>query len=120
MLANGLLGLAVAGCSALLLYPPSRGGFYPQCPIYEFLHIQCPGCGATHALAALLHGRLAEAMRLNPFFVVLLPFALAAAAECYRRAMRMGEFRWPQMPPAAMYAMLASAAVFTVARNLVG
>jgi Protein of unknown function (DUF2752) len=119
-LANALLALGVLACAALYVWPPGRTGFYPACPIHEYLHIDCPGCGATRALAALLHGRLGEAMRLNALFVLMLPFGLAGGTECYRRAVRAGEFRWPVAPGAAVYAGLAVAAVFIVVRNVFG
>jgi hypothetical protein len=116
--AHALLAVAVLLCAALFFYPPARWSFYPACPIHQMFGIECPGCGATRALAALLHGRLLEAMRLNALFVLLLPCALAGAIECYRRALRPESFRWPQPPAAAVYATLAAAAVFTVIRNL--
>jgi hypothetical protein len=118
-LAHLLLGSALLLCALLLIYPPTRTGFYPTCPIHQFLGIDCPGCGATRALAALLRGRLAEALRLNALFVLLLPVALAGAFESYRRAMRPGVFHWPQPPVPALYATLAAAAIFTVARNVI-
>jgi Protein of unknown function (DUF2752) len=117
-LANALLAAAILLCAMLLLYPPTRVGFYPLCPIHQYFGILCPGCGATRALAALLHGRVSEALRLNALFVLLLPVALAGAAESYRRALRTGTFRWPHPPAATLYATLAAAAVFTLARNL--
>ena len=90
LLAHLLLGSALLLCAMLLLYPPTRFSFYPACPIHEFLGFDCPGCGATRALAALLRGHLAEALHLNPLFVLLLPAALAIAVESYRRAIRPG------------------------------
>ena len=51
-------------------------------------------------------------------FVVLLPFALGGAVECYRRAVRVEEFRWPKVPDAGLYVTLAIAVLFMVARNL--
>jgi hypothetical protein len=105
-------------CVALLHWPPGQSSFYPACPIHQWLGVECPGCGATRALAALLHGRLMEALHLNALFVLLLPCALALAVESYRRATRPGSFRWPQPPAPALYATLIAAAIFTVARNL--
>jgi len=116
--AHALLAAAALLCAALFFYPPTQASFYPTCPIHRIFGIECPGCGATRALAALLHGRLMEAVRLNALFVLLLPYALAAAVECYRRALRAEGVRWPQPPPAAVYAALGAAAVFAVARNL--
>jgi len=116
--AHGLFAGALLLCGVLLACPPAQSGFYPACPIREYLHIECPGCGATRALAELLHGRLREALGLNALFVLLLPFALAAAVESYRRALRPGRFRWPAPPTSVLYATLAAAAVFTVARNV--
>jgi hypothetical protein len=118
-LANALLAAGVLACVALYAWPPAAVSFYPVCPIHEYLHIDCPGCGATRALAALLHGGLGEAMRLNALFVLMLPFGLIGGTECYRRAMRAGEFRWPAPPVPAVYATLTVTAVFMVARNVV-
>jgi hypothetical protein len=104
--------------TVLLLFPPAQYNFYPRCPIHELLHLQCPGCGATRALAALLRGHLAEAMRLNAVVTLLLPLAAAYGIVCYRRFLQHKAIRWPQPPPAAIYAALTLAAVFTVIRNL--
>lgn len=119
-LAHAVLAAGLLMCAMLYAWPPTQSSFYPACPVHELLHIECPGCGATRALAALLRGRLVEAMRLNALFVLLLPVGLGGAAECYRRAVWEGEFRWPVMPARAMYATLVAAAVFTVVRNVVG
>lgn len=44
------------------------------CPSYTLLHILCPGCGATRAVQALLHGNVLLALRQNlsvPVMIVL-------------------------------------------------
>jgi hypothetical protein len=113
------LAVVLAVCVVLLVCPPGRMSFYPACPIHQFLGIDCPGCGATRALAALLRGHLMEALRFNALFVLLLPAALAGAIESYRRALRPGQFRWPHLPTPALYATIAAAVIFTVARNVI-
>jgi hypothetical protein len=109
--------LAVA-VTILLLFPPAQYSFYPQCPIHEYLHLQCPGCGATRALAALLRGHFVEALHLNAITTLLLPLAAAYGILCYYHLLHRKPLRWPQLPPAAIYSTLAIAAIFTLLRNL--
>jgi Protein of unknown function (DUF2752) len=102
----------------LLRFPPALYSFYPHCPIHQHLHILCPGCGTTRALAALLHGNIGEALHLNALTTLLSPAALVYAAACYRQIFTRRPIHLPQPPRAAIYATLAATAVFTVARNL--
>src|ERR1700723_451278 len=104
-----VLSLATA---VLLLFPPARFSFYPQCPIHEYLHLQCPGCGGTRALVALLHGHLAQAFHFNALFTLLLPLAAARSILCYIRFLQRKPLRWPQASPLAMHAALAVTAAF--------
>lgn len=110
---------AVAIAAAVLLrFPPDRYSFYPVCPVYRYLHVQCPGCGATRALAALLHGRLTEALRLNALTTLLTPFAAMYAAVCYRRFLQCEPLQLPQLPRPAVYTSLVAAVLFAIVRNL--
>jgi len=102
----------------LLRFPPAQYSFYPRCPIHELFHLQCPGCGATRAIAALLRGHFTEAMSLNALITLLLPFAAAYGILCYCRLLQRKDLRWPQPRPAVIYAAFAMATVFTVIRNL--
>jgi hypothetical protein len=110
--------IATLAIAILLRFPPALYGFYPRCPLHQYLHIICPGCGATRALATLLRGNLAEAFRLNALITLLAPVALFYAAACYRSILARRPLSLSQPPPSAVYATLAIAAVFTVARNL--
>ncbi|MEO6983664.1 MAG: DUF2752 domain-containing protein [Edaphobacter sp.] len=112
--------------TVLLRFPPTQYSFYPQCPIYSMFHLQCPGCGTTRALAALLHGHLGTALRLNALTTLMLPVTMAYAALCYRRYLhgylrgqvRAVPFRWPHLPPIGIYTALAIATLFAILRNL--
>jgi len=106
------------GAAVLLRFPPGQYSFYPQCPIYRYLHIQCPGCGTTRALAALLHGNVTEALRLNAFTTFLIPFAALYTAACYRRFLQRKPIQLPRLPHSAVYVTLALAAIFSIVRNL--
>ncbi len=98
--------------------PPSTTTFYPQCPIHTFLHLLCPGCGSTRALAALLRGHLAEALHLNALTTCALPAALAYALYRVSPTHRSP----PPLSPATRSILLCLgfgvAAIFTVVRNL--
>ena len=116
--ATAPLALLAAGAAALLRFPPDDSTFYPQCPIFAALHLECPGCGGTRALASLLHGHVSEALHFNALITLMLPFALAYGIVCYRRLLRDKFFCWPQLPMAAIYTATAAAGLFAILRNL--
>jgi hypothetical protein len=117
-LAN-LVALAVAAAAWVLLrFPPISSRFYPRCPIFFWLHRYCPGCGGTRAIAALLHGRLNEAMQWNAMVVLFFPFAAVFLALTYQRAMKATPFLWPTIPGSLLKLSLVLIGIFTVVRNL--
>lgn len=85
-----LIGVAVAGAAiAWIVYAfdPSASHFFPRCMFHQLTGLQCPGCGGTRALHALLHGDLRTALRYNALFVAGTPlFTLGAATGQHRRA----------------------------------
>ncbi len=119
-IARALAPLAAVACVAaiLLWFPPEQYHFYPQCPVYALFHIECPGCGTTRALAAMLHGSIGQALRMNALTTLLLPIATIYAALCYGRYLRRQPLRLPKVPVQATYAGIAAALVFMVLRNL--
>ncbi len=113
--------LVVAGLALVVLwrFPPELYGFYPRCPVHEYLHLECPGCGTTRAISALLHGDPAAALRCNALAILfVLPLAAGYCAVALRRALAATPFQWPVVPVPAVYAAVAVVAVFTVVRNL--
>lgn len=84
MLAALLAGAAIA----VLAYAvdPIGAKWMPKCAFHAFTGLQCPACGFTRALHALLHGHLLEALRYNYFFIISIPVAAAVAftswSEC--------------------------------------
>lgn len=118
-LACALAGGAV-GVFLLYKFPTSSVDYYPWCPIHTSTGLLCPGCGATRALEALVHGHLAQALALNPLVTLLLPLLLLYCSEAYRRAAfgNAGETAWPTLPRALVPMLLGVATLFTVVRNL--
>ena len=110
--------LAATALIALRSLSPSQLRWLPACPVRQHFHLLCPGCGATHALLALLHGRLAEAWSDNPAFILLLLYPTACAAIAALRYQRGARRPWPETPRALPAAALAAALVFGILRNL--
>jgi Protein of unknown function (DUF2752) len=117
--ANLAAAAMLAGALVLYTFAPEQYGFYPRCPLYRFAHMYCPGCGATRALAALLHGHLAQALNYNALVVVLVPFALAYLLHAYWSVMRNRKLSRPSIPVPVTAGLAGVAAVFTIVRNVV-
>jgi hypothetical protein len=101
--------LLPVGIAALFLLDPEETSGFPRCPVFALTGWKCPGCGTARALHAALHGRLADALRLNAALPVA--FALVAFAVAFpRRALR----------PAFAWAVLALVVAWGVARNVLG
>jgi hypothetical protein len=111
---------SLAGAGVLYEFPPEQYHFYPQCPIFKYLHVYCPGCGATRAVAALLHLRVTEALHYNALVVSLSPLLLAYFAAAYWKAARHEVFIWPRVPAMGLMAVLVMSVAFGVLRNLLG
>lgn len=121
--ANGLfagivLGAAALGVGAVIFFfNPTTHAFYPVCKFHQLTGLNCPGCGATRALYALLHGNFLTALRDNALFV----FALAAGLV-YGMWFMVRKFRGRPgseiFPAKFLWPALAVALVFTVLRNL--
>jgi Protein of unknown function (DUF2752) len=116
--AAGVLGATALGAGAVLFFfNPSTHGFYPSCLFHRLTGLNCPGCGGTRAMYALLHGDWRLALKDNALFVALLAATAARGAWFARGTIRhrpIGQF----FPTKWLWPLLAVAVVFTVLRNL--
>ena len=115
---NGVAAAGLAGAALLYRFSPEEYPFYPRCPFFALTHHYCPGCGATRAIAALLHGNVATAMHFNAAVTVLLPVLLWYFGRMYWTAVRENHIEWPQVPQWSWKAALACVLLFAVARDL--
>jgi Protein of unknown function (DUF2752) len=107
---------AAAGAAMLYRFSPQEYSFYPRCPFFALTHHYCPGCGATRALAELLHGNVTAALHFNAAVTVLLPFVLCYFAKMYWTALRENRVEWPSIPDWSWRVAIACLAIFAVTR----
>jgi hypothetical protein len=114
---HALAAATILPAIVLYKFPPAAYSFYPRCPVFTYLHVECPGCGATRALAALLHGRLVDALHYNALLVLLLPFLIAFFAHSYISILRGQDLAWPRIPVPAVHFLLWATFAFAIFRN---
>ncbi|MEU4805917.1 DUF2752 domain-containing protein [Actinosynnema sp. NPDC023587] len=108
-----------AGVGLLFFDPNGPGSFWPPCPLYALTGIQCPACGSTRMVHALLHGDLAGAWQLNAVMLVAgLPLLAWLWVRWFRSARR--DERTPPLPSEVGVPVVALAVVWMLVRNLVG
>ena len=115
----GFAALAVACAALVVLYRYEPGGLlYPGCWFHALTGLHCPGCGATRALHALLHGEFAKAADLNALFVLLAPAVLVWSLFVLYRALRYNRISPPAIPGRVLTSTVVAAVTFAVLRNL--
>ena len=91
-------------------------GFYIPCFFHSITGFQCPGCGSTRMLAALMRLDFAAAYSYNPFLFVSLPFL---AFECiYEFCFTHDNKTFARINNVILGLYCAAALVFGVMRNL--
>jgi hypothetical protein len=117
--ANSFAAVGLAAAALLYRFPPQEYSFYPRCPFYAVTGHLCPGCGATRAIAELLHGHVAAALHFNAAVTLLMPVLLWYFASMYWTAVRENRVEWPQVPEWSWRAALACLLLFAVVRDIV-
>jgi hypothetical protein len=115
------LFITAAAWSALLLvyrFQPGEALLFPSCWFHALTGLYCPGCGATRALHALLHGEVGRAMDHNFLVVVIGPAIIAWAFFLLYGALRHNRIARLAVPSSVVAGALLLAATFTILRNL--
>lgn len=116
--AGSVLGLAGLGtCAMVYFFNPSTHAFYPVCQFHQLTGLNCPGCGATRALYALLHGEVSTALRDNALFLLTMTGVLLRGIWFATGKLRHRPVE-EIFPKQWIWPFLVIALVFTVLRNL--
>ncbi|HEV2692107.1 MAG TPA: DUF2752 domain-containing protein [Verrucomicrobiae bacterium] len=101
----------------VFFFNPTTHNFYPVCQFHRLTGLNCPGCGMTRALYALLHGDFSTALRDNALLVLAIP-ALIARAFWLALRKSQGHAATKFFPEHSLWVLLAIALIFGVLRNL--
>jgi hypothetical protein len=113
-------GSAIALAAAYASSGTTLRRLIPPCPFHAVTGLWCPGCGATRATHALLHGDVSAAFGYNAMYVLFLPFLVAAiVTRVHNRLMPTGA-RWqlPSLSTPLRVAVLVAVIGFFIGRNL--
>lgn len=117
------IALLLAGTGVLIFLAqvePRGQVYFPRCWLQQMTGLQCPGCGATRAVHALLNGEFARAWHLNALVVAALPL-LAWTAVRALRGWWTGRWWWdPVTHPAGLATLAGLATGYGLARNVPG
>ena len=104
-----LLVLGAAVCIVLLLVPPgsAHAKWLPKCMFHQLTGLYCPGCGATRALSAMLHGDMKASLHNN---LLLFPLLALIAVLIVKPEISLKR-------PVAV-AIVAVVLLFTILRNI--
>ncbi|MBQ7336920.1 MAG: DUF2752 domain-containing protein [Clostridia bacterium] len=119
---SALQFLAVAAVVFAFLYRayldtlPGQGRL-SACPMHDWVHLYCPGCGGTRAMVALFRGQIVHSLLCNPLSAYIVAgfavFDVRAAVALVRREERVFHFSIPYF-----WVMLAIAVLNFVLRNV--
>ena len=96
----------------------SETGHGIPCIFHAVTGLQCPGCGVTRMLSALLHGDWRGAWDSNAAVLTLSPVLAGLVGLSLVRWIRTGSARLPRWADAVTVVCVVLLLLFTVARNL--
>ncbi|WP_399087682.1 DUF2752 domain-containing protein [Streptomyces sp. BBFR2] len=122
-LRRAALGLGVGAAGAVYLWntnPHEPGHLLPGCPLRWATGLLCPLCGGTRLTYDLLHGDVVTAFHDNAALLVLGVPAAAYAIGRWLTAGLRGRYYRLRLSGRAGAAVLGTAMVWMLVRNLVG
>jgi hypothetical protein len=110
--------VALSAFVAVRQINPSSSSIFPVCPFHAMTGLNCPGCGATRGMHALLNGDILTAMHFNAMLVVFVPLIIYGIVSLILLGIRGKGLPAPQLAPQGVWAFLILMVAFGVLRNL--
>jgi hypothetical protein len=118
LFAGIVLGATAMGVTAMIFFfNPGTHAFYPVCLFHQLTGWNCPGCGMTRGLYALLHGNVRLALKDNALLVLTFIGLAVWSLRWFVGKMRRQPTRF-YVSPVVGCAFVVLAVVFGVLRNL--
>jgi hypothetical protein len=114
---GGLSAAAIALAVLVYFFNPATHQFYPACQFHRLTGLNCPGCGMTRAVYALLHGEFLAALRDNALLVGVGCLAAVRAGWLAFAKIR-GRPAGKILPEKWLWLLLAATLLFGLLRNL--
>jgi len=110
------LGVWVSAATVVVVLAcadPSSSRWFPPCPFHALTGLDCPGCGSTRALHALLHGHVGAAINFN--LLTLPGLAMVALGFGQQHSERLRKWWLPLNRPKVILVVVLA---FWLLRNL--
>ena len=108
----------ICGVIAVFYGLAARGIGIP-CLFYKITGLQCPGCGSSRAVMALLRLDLREALRHNALFPLEWGYLAWVWIYACVRYIRTGRFSYAPKPAMMDWAVLGACVLWGIIRNLI-
>ena len=116
--AAAVAGVVWAGLATMADRPTGAAWAGIGCPVKALTGLDCPGCGSTRSLGALVRGDLGAALDHHLLLPVALLFVVASWANWTWSTWRHRPVSPIVRGPTAIVGIAVVLALFTVARNL--
>lgn len=113
--------IVVVAVAFFAFVDPAQCVWAPKCVFHTLTGLQCPGCGFSRAMHALLHGHVWQALAYNYFMVLSVPYAIAVmVATYYPDFVLVRRFGRMVLGRVAIYLYIALFFLWWIVRNLFG
>lgn len=118
--AFALTGTAAAFSALLIIKQinPAQSNLFPACLFHTLTGLNCPGCGATRGMHALLNGDILTALHFNAMLIVFVPLMIYGFVWLILFGIRGKGLPIPNFAARSLWMFLILMLGFGVLRNL--